>query len=283
MITALRDGDGRLTAEDTPALPLWGFTTTLIAALCVDAANRGELSLDTSLSPHAWTLRQLLCHRAGLGDYGALQAYTAAVAARETPWTAADFLRAVPPETPVAAPDQVFRYSNIGYLLAVQTLEGATGQTLTTLLRTRLADPLGLPSLKLAETAEDFADLPFPAEGYHPGWVAHGCAMATPADAVGALDAILGNPALADMRVAHPVDAVTVGRPWTKTGYGLGLMIGAAGTAGRSLGHSGGGAFAACAIYAYPDLPGAPVAACFTAGPSEAPAEHATVALARGS
>ena len=280
IFTARLDTGGTLANDPAPALPWWSFSKTVIAALCLDAAARGELSLETTRPGRAWTLRDLLGHRAGLGDYGVLPAYREAVAQGRPVWTSDDFLRAVPPDRPDASPGTRFAYSNIGYLLARQALERATGTSFAILLRDRLAVPLGLRFVRLAETANDFADLPFPALGYHPGWVAHGCVMGTPADAVRLLQAILSDPASADMQDALPLTFSDPGRPWTRTGYGLGLMIGDVGSAGRAIGHSGGGAFSANAVYAVPDCPGSPVVACFTPGGNEAPAEHAAVALA---
>lgn len=69
--------------------------------------------------------------------------------------------------------------------------------------------------------------------------------------------------------------------PWTRCGYGAGLMVGRMGTAGRVVGHSGGGAFSAAAVYAFLDLPGRPVAAAFVTGGDEAPAEWAAKAPAQ--
>ena len=279
-MTARLDADGTLVADPAPALPWWSFSKTIIAALCVDAAARGELSLDAPCPGRAWTIRDLLRHRAGLGDYGRLRAYQAAVMAADPVWSPDDFLRAVPPDRPVTPPRTRFAYSNIGYLLARQALEDATATPLAAVLRDRLAIPLGLSSVRLAQSVEDFADLPFAANGYHPGWVAHGCVMGTPTDAVRMLRAILSDPSLAQMQDALPLSFSDPGRPWTRAGYGLGLMIGDVGSAGRAIGHSGGGPFSANAVYAVPDCPGSPVVACFTSGGNEAPAEHAAVALA---
>lgn len=279
MLTAQYDGVV-LRADPSPALPWWSFTKTLIAALCVKAATRGQLDLDAPCPGHGWSLRDLLRHRAGVGNYGGLPAYHAAVAAGEVPWSRAEFLRAVPPDRPIGPPDGQFAYSNIGYLLARDAVEAATGQGLAALLNA-LTAPLGLTSVRLAATPDDFAGLPFPSGGYHPGWVAHGCAMGTPGDAARLLNALLHDPDLGQMQVACPVGHAIDGRPWTKTGYGLGLMIGEVGPAGRALGHSGAGPFSVCAIYAFPDLARAPVTAAFTCGGDEAPAEWAAVARAQ--
>ncbi|MCK0167959.1 beta-lactamase family protein [Jannaschia sp. S6380] len=280
VLSARLSGDV-LTADPAPALPWWSFSKTAIAALICDAAARGELDPDARCPGRAWTLRDLLGHRAGLGDYGHLPAYKSAVVAGGPAWTADDFLQAVSIDRPDTPPRTRFAYSNIGYLLARQALEAATGRGLAELVTTRLAEPLGIRSVRLATDAADFARLPFPAGGYHPGWVAHGCLMGTPGDAVRLLAAILDWPACAAMRDAQPLAAEVEGRPWTETGYGLGLMIGRMGAVGSALGHSGGGAFSACAIYAFPDLPGAPIVASFVPRGDAAPAERDAVARAQ--
>jgi hypothetical protein len=95
--------------------------------------------------------------------------------------------------------------------------------------------------------------------GYHPGWVYHGTIVGPVADAALALHrlmagALLGPAALAAMADALPVGGPLPGRPWRRTGYGLGLMAGemAAGPDGRPLdvvGHTGGGPGSVGAVY----------------------------------
>lgn len=55
------------------------------------------------------------------------------------------------------------------------------------------------------------------------------------------------------MQAVHPLGGSPAERPWTQTGYGLGLMSGAMGEAGRAIGHSGGGPFSVAAVYHFPD------------------------------
>lgn len=215
MLTArLLGGEVEAFGADVP-LPLRSFTKTLIAGLCFDAAARGELSLDAPRPGRAWTLRDLLGHRTGLGDYGDLPAYRAVVARGDAPWSTDRFLTEVPPDAPLFAPGAGWRYSNIGYLLARRALENATGRGLAELLRDRFP---GCRSLRLATTPDDFAGLPFPANGYHPAWVAHGCALATPGDAVRLLSGILAR--FPGMDSPHDLGGPVPGRIWTRAGYG---------------------------------------------------------------
>jgi CubicO group peptidase (beta-lactamase class C family) len=66
--------------HDEPVVPWWSFTKTAIAATALSLVARGKITLDEPLTAKPYTLRQLLQHRAGLCDYGALPDYHAAVA-----------------------------------------------------------------------------------------------------------------------------------------------------------------------------------------------------------
>jgi CubicO group peptidase (beta-lactamase class C family) len=68
----------------TDVVPWWSFTKTLIAAAALRLAERGRLALDEPLTGLPYTPRQLLQHRAGVGDYGQLPDYQAAVARGRT-------------------------------------------------------------------------------------------------------------------------------------------------------------------------------------------------------
>ncbi len=70
------------------------------------------------------------------------------------------------------------------------------------------------------------------------------------------------------------------GRPWTRTGYGLGLMIGEVGEAGRVVGHTGGGNASVSALYRFTDISGMPIVAVFGDGTEGSATEWETVRLA---
>jgi len=98
---AVVDGAGRVDyrgagAAAPPDVPWWSFTKSLIAAAFLRLAEDYRLDLDRPLEPHAFTARQLLSHRSGLGDYGGLAAYRDAVAADLEPWPDEVLLRRVP-------------------------------------------------------------------------------------------------------------------------------------------------------------------------------------------
>lgn len=65
---------------DRSDVPWWSVTKTAIAAAALTLVGEGRLDLDAPFAGRAYTLRQLLQHRSGLRDYGAMPAYQEAVA-----------------------------------------------------------------------------------------------------------------------------------------------------------------------------------------------------------
>lgn len=271
---------------DEVLFPWWSVTKTAIAALMLCDAERGRVDLDAPLPGRPFTLRQLLQHRAGLGDYGSLPAYQMAVAADEDPWPVDELMRRAGARTLRYMSGTRWAYSNIGYLLLRQVLEQTHNAPLAALLQQEICQPLGL-SARLAETRADFAALAWPAaRRYHPGWVYHGCLIGTAREAALMMQAVLEGEILSpDMRALMRAPAMQApavpGRPWSAIGYGMGLMLGEAPGLGAAIGHAGGGPFAANYVGSFPEgAPGVTVAA-FGAGPDSAPAEEAAIALAR--
>ena len=76
---------------DRSDVPWWSVTKTAIAAAALTLVGEGRLDLDAPFAGRAYTLRQLLQHRAGLRDYGAMPAYQEAVARhdRRAAWPSA--------------------------------------------------------------------------------------------------------------------------------------------------------------------------------------------------
>ncbi|MES2844279.1 MAG: serine hydrolase domain-containing protein [Pseudomonadota bacterium] len=258
--------------------PWWSFSKTVIAACAMLLVEDGRLDLDTPQD--GMTLRQLLGHRAGLPDYGGLPEYHAAVARGDTPWSRDRIIAAA--GAPLFPPGKGWSYSNIGTMLARDRIETAAGCDLGQLVATRIAGPLGLDSVRLATTPQDFAGLGFEAQGYDPGWVYHGCLSGTAQDAARLLHGlmtgtVLRSATLAMMCETHPLGGALPGRPWTGTGYALGLMSGQMGAL-RAMGHTGAGPFSTCAVYHFPDL--TCTVACFTPDTGAGTAETAALTLA---
>lgn len=282
--------DGRIGAQGDASLlfPYWSFTKTAIAICALKLYERGKLDLDSRTDGERYTLRQLLNHTAGLADYSALADYHRAVAADEEPWVREKLLAATLAKGPLFAPGEGWSYSNVGYMLAKERIEAASGQGLDVLVQEIVCQPLNLKNVELATTREHFQRIHWRrALSYHPGWVYHGCLTGTAEDAARLLHGLfhgrlLGADALKQMLQRIPLGGALDGRPWTECGYGLGLMIGNMGAAGRAIGHSGSGPFSVNAIYHFPDrLPPITVAS-FSNETTEGRAEFeaATLALA---
>lgn len=284
---AVVEAEGNLEAGASAAVvPWWSFTKTLIAVAVLRLAERGEVALDALLEGYPFTPRQLLQHRAGVGNYGGLRAYHDAVDRGDTPWPRKELLARVPPGDLLYPPGQGWAYSNVGYLLLRQLVEERCGAGLNAALHRLVLEPLGLSHARLAETVADMDGSAFAGNhGYDPGWVYHGCVIGPASEAALALHRILTGDLLAPAsRVAlldrHAIGGALPGRPWQTTGYGLGLMMGDVlcdgMTAPRPLaGHSAAGPGSVGAVYHAAELQR--TAAVFTADPQENRAEFLAV------
>jgi CubicO group peptidase (beta-lactamase class C family) len=287
MISAALDRNGDPLRDDLPeaVFPWWSFTKPVIAALVLRRAEETGADLDAPLPGEAFSLRQLMQHRSGLRDYGPLPAYQAAVSAGQPPWPAEDLLSAVREEGPAFEPGAGWLYSNAGYLLLRQWLEQQHGAPLAAIMQQEVLAPLGLKA-RLATAPEHFRDLHWDAQGYHPGWVYHGCLAGTALEAARLLHALLHGPLLsakarAAMLLRDMSGPAIPGRVWSRIGYGLGLMNGEADGAGTVLGHTGCGPFSANLVAHFPDLTAPVTVASFCKGGDETPAEFEAVAVAQ--
>ncbi|PFG63639.1 CubicO group peptidase (beta-lactamase class C family) [Thioclava sp. ES.031] len=289
VFTATIDRDTRCQTaqEGAPLFPYWSFTKPVIAALALILEAEGRLELDAPLDlpelPEGCTLAHLLDHSAGLPDYGSLPAYHADVAAGRTPWPRDLLVTRVLAQRAAPPPGEGWSYSNLGYMLAREVIEGAAAMGLAELVQERIAGPLGLESVRLAQTPADFAPLHWPeARDYHPGWVYHRTLIGTAGDAarlLHGLGGLLPEAAFARMTACRELGGALPDRPWTRHGYGLGLMCGDWSDL-RVFGHSGAGPFSSNAVYHCPET--GRIAAAFTHGPFEGPAEQAVFKLVAG-
>ncbi len=139
------------------------LATTMLALQEVEA---GRLSLDEDLAtvlplvPQGITLRHLLTHTSGLADFARLDLLAGQFGLVEREALLADAL-AQEPDFPFG---EGWAYSNTGFLLVQKLLETVTGSSYETLVKTRLADPLGLTGFA-APRAVVPADLVLPALG----------------------------------------------------------------------------------------------------------------------
>jgi CubicO group peptidase (beta-lactamase class C family) len=130
------------------------FTTTLLAML----VDEGKLDWDDPVQkhvpgfklpdPHAdalLTVRDLLCHRSGIGSHDLLW-YRA-------PWGIDETIRRaqlLPLDYPFR---DGFRYSSIPFLVAGRALERRSGESWENLIQSRIVKPLGMTGVSVASTA----------------------------------------------------------------------------------------------------------------------------------
>ena len=268
-----------VTATVSPVVPWWSFTKTVLAATALALVRDGVLALDQPIYGEPFTLRQLLQHTAGLGDYSELADYHAAVQHRDDPWSVAELLHRSRANELRYPPGSGWRYSNIGYLKVRQLIEHTTQMSLELAVRRAVFEPLGVRGTKLARERSDLHGVVMgEADAYHPGWVYHGLLVGPLHEAARLLDRLLGGSLLPaefdrEMRSAHHVGPAISGRPWREPGYGLGLMIEMAGSDGP-VGHTGAGPGTTIAVYRR-ERDGTPITvAAFTCGDDQGVVER---------
>lgn len=252
MITAILEGDAVKASSDAP-VPWWSVTKTVLAAAALVLVARGRLALDEPVGARPFTLRQLLAHRSGLRDYGAVNAYHAAVAAGEAPWPVEEMLRQAGAERLLFRPGEGFAYSNIGYWRVRRLIERAVDMSLADALAALVLAPLGLTATTLAEQPAALERTAWGnARGYDPGWVYHGLLIGPAGEAAlflhRLLDGRLLPAALLDaMGDGWALPGPFAGRPWIAVHYGLGLAECRTSTDGFA-GHSGAGPGSTAAV-----------------------------------
>ena len=269
--------------EELPRVPWWSFTKTVIAAAALVLVRDGALTLDEPVTGKPFTLRQLLQHTAGFGDYSELADYHAAVARGDDPWPVDDMLCRCRADELRYLPGTGWQYSNIGYLLVRKTIERAAAAPLSNVLRQAVLDPLGIGLARLAHERADLDAVAMGAgAGYDPGWVYHGLLVGPLHEAALLLDRLINGPLLPanllrDMTTARPVGPAIPGRPWQNPGYGLGIMLEA--KKGQPLGHTGAGPGSTVAVYRRTEGGSTIVSAAFAFGDDQGAVERSAIGI----
>jgi CubicO group peptidase (beta-lactamase class C family) len=285
LLFAIIRNSGEAQGEHSDLVPWWSITKAVLAAAVLKLADLGVLRLDDSFEDWPFTIRQLLQHTSGLANYGG-PAYRQAVASGEAVWSVDELLTRRNARRLLYPPGEQWAYSNIGYLFLRQLIERTTGADLDTALRQLIFLPLHILSTRIAMTASDIEQTRWGnPTSYDPRWVFHGLLIGPPTDAVSFLNGLLAGKvisaaSLAAMQDERLLGGALPGRPWTQTGYGLGLMVGSMNDAGRVVGHSGIGHDSVSALYTFVDVPARPTVAVFVPGTDEGVAEHEAVRLA---
>jgi CubicO group peptidase (beta-lactamase class C family) len=282
---AINRGNGPTEGETVALFPWWSITKSVLAAAALRLADQGRLSLDDFYNGRPYTIRQLLQHTAGLNTYGG-EPYRAAVAARDPVWPVAELLARVNAERLIFTPGRDWAYSNVGYVFVRQLIEERAGLGIGEALRRLVFDPMDIQRTRIATTREDMKQTFWGnSDGYDPNWVYHGLLIGPPSDAADFLrrlfsESFLSEGARSAMKTMHALGGSIAGRPWTRIGYGLGLMMGEMGDAGTAFGHSGVGHDCVSSLYWFSGLPGSPVVAVFGQGTDEGLTETEAVRLA---
>ena len=284
---AIGRGNDATFGESDALFPWWSITKTVLAAAVLRLVDSGRLSLDNFYRDRPYTIRQLLQHTAGLNTYGG-SPYRTAVAAGDPVWPVAEVLARVKADRRIFSPGEGWAYSNVGYFFVRQLIEETVDMEIDESLRVLVFEPMGIQRTRIAKTPDDMAQTHWGnPNGYDPRWVYHGLLIGPPSDAVDFLGRLFLGPFLSEdaasaMKSMRALGGSIAGRPWNKTGYGLGLMIGEMEKAGLACGHSGVGHESVSSLYCFPELPDRPVVAVFGRGTDEGVPEFEALNLALG-
>ena len=156
---------GRLARPDNP-FRIASVTKTFTAVAVMKLVEQGRIGLDQPIAgllsraslealrqggadPQAITVRHLLGHRSGLGDYAiTLEYFQAVLADPQRRWSRLEQLELALALTPPVPPDLRFAYADTNYILLGEILERATRRPLARALR----DTLGFARLGLKST-----------------------------------------------------------------------------------------------------------------------------------
>jgi CubicO group peptidase (beta-lactamase class C family) len=287
LTSAINRGNGPTEGESVALFAWWSITKSVLAAAALRLADRDLISLDDFYNGRPYTIRQLLQHTAGLNNYGG-PAYRDAVAAGDPVWPVAELLARVNAERLIFTPGRDWAYSNVGYIFVRQLIEEKAGREIGEALRMLVFGPMDIQRTRVATTPEDMEQTFWGnPDGYDPRWVYHGLLIGPPSDAADFLrrlfsETFLSEGARSAMKTMHALGGSIAGRPWTRIGYGLGLMMGEMGDAGTAFGHSGVGHDSVSSLYCFPALSESPVVAVFGPGTDEGITETEAVRLAMG-
>jgi len=269
-------------ATDLPidsVFPIYSITKTLVAICVLRLCERGAVVLDAPATrwlpevdlPTDITVERLLRHTSGLGDYGYLPAYHAAVRAHpDRPWTRQQFIDAVITPGLLFPTGTRFSYSNVGYMLLVDILERAAGQSFARVLDDSVIVPLKLHATFVLERRDDFNRCvpgfgteitpdasPVDVRGrYHPGWCAPRVAASTVEEVTHVFDALLAGELVSQPMLDRMLTTVPLSNdPGETIGAGMGLYSDAEVPGGSNCHHGGGGPGYNLSATIYPKTP----------------------------
>lgn len=275
--------DHRLAVDDQ--FRVGSNTKTVTATLVLQLVAEHRVGLDDPVEK--WlpglvkggadiTVRMLLNHTSGLGDFLLTPEFLPSLTGRERrTWRPEDLLAITPEQDPPAEPGEKYSYSNANYAALGLILEKATGRGLAELIEQKITKPLGMKDSFLATNAgwsagkrhvtgyepdaerlkdilSPTVDLPegvgfvgparpgsnIDTTGIDPSWAgAAGAMVSTAQDWQRFLTALMSGELLPEAQMEQM--RTTVSAPEEGGGYGLGLMK-AHTPCGTVWGHTGG-------------------------------------------
>jgi len=149
---------GKIPIKPDTLFDAGSITKNFVAALTLKLVEEGLLTLDDPL--HKWlpdypnidntiTIRQLLNHTSGLYGFQGPAAIRAILKDPGRFWTSKEVITTLVGK-PHFPKGKSWKYSNTGYFLLGMIIEKATGSKISTELRNRFWNPLGLDSMFLA-------------------------------------------------------------------------------------------------------------------------------------
>jgi D-alanyl-D-alanine carboxypeptidase len=253
-----RSATGGPLSIDTP-FRVASISKTFVATMVMQLVDEGMVDLDESLStylPDAAVgrdvrVRSLLGHRSGIPNFTDQQRFwDDTYADLGHTFTANEVLGYIA-DVPASAPDVRWHYSNTNYLLLGQLIEAVAGADIGTVLRTRVAEPLGLQATLFPSPDSPLPEgLAMPLTGIYAddptapyqsissaAWAA-GAVISSAEDLAAFMVALFGGELLSDDSLADMIDL-------GPEGYGFGLAstelwVGDFGSATDYYGHNGG-------------------------------------------
>lgn len=214
----------------TEPLPVYSVTKLFIAAGVLRAMDAGALDLGDQLAarlpgaPTGCSIREVLHHTAGLGNYTADAGYLRAVTEQPgEPWDLERIAEASAPGT-----RGIFEYSNTGFWYLGAMLEEVSGMALAQFLHREVFEPANMMDTRYPDLETSLTPT-----GYSTLWAGPaGAAFSTPADLLRFQQFILGTEAfwlspLTDKATTEfftPVPAPAPA-PWRMPSYGTGVMM----------------------------------------------------------
>lgn len=236
-------------------LPVYSITKLFIAAGVLRALDARLLSLEDSLAsrlpgaPSGCSIKEVLHHTAGLGNYTFSPEYLRAVQQEPgSPWS----LEKIATASTIGRSGS-FDYSNTGFWYLGALLEELSGMSLSQYLHRKVFDPADMHETRYPELETSVINT-----GYSTLWAGPaGAAYSTPADLLHFVQFIRGNeslwtPPLSGQATKEFFTTVQVAAtaPWIDPAYGTGVMV------DRELGvwgHGGSGPEYRSAVFAHFD------------------------------